>query len=486
MLNVMLLSLICVCVNATPVSESPENPESPEFAAAQRRAKEGDFNAMCDLAMMYRKGVGTAEDAEQAIYWYKKAYKKGGNGVAEVADDLCQLYLDKKGVAQTDYFIQDFFASDKAEMYYRLADLYRNSCEENFLFTSDNQEKLAKAISYYELSYGRGNNKALKYLPALCLKLKAKDLVKAKKYYDLGIVGWCPSGNDFKDVASCPIAEYWFVEEQLKPIEEQASNVRSSRGDYGARSGYYAAPTTTNSSSQRATGYNPTYRLYITHNMIGNNAEEELIKLPWNSPKQRYTLGVSLGYVQKNYVRTGGADTHKGWRKSYGMAGVQAGVRVNPQFDKGWGFNTGLFYEFFYEPTQECIIPAHYGKGEGVKAKGTFQEHSLYVPAHFEYSAHLGKRFRLYAFGGLGFNLPIIASDKFAPIDSSVSSVSDSSPYGSNNLSSFATMLEYGGGLQIESLQVRFTFCKGLNNLSKISGEKVVVEQPSIVASFQF
>ena len=101
--------------------------------------------------------------------------------------------------------------------------------------------------------------------------------------------------------------------------------------------------------------------------MIGNNAEEELIKLPWNSPKQRYTLGVSLGYVQKNYVRTGGADTHKGWRKSYGMAGVQAGVRVNPQFDKGWGFNTGLFYEFFYEPTQECIIPTHYGKGDGVK-----------------------------------------------------------------------------------------------------------------------
>lgn len=465
MFTFMLLSLVCVVMNG--------KSESPEFTDAQKRAKAGDYNAMCDLAMMYSKGVGTEEDTEMAIYWYKKAYKNGGNSADNVADDLCQLYLDKKGVAQTDYFIQDFFGANKAEMYYRLANLYRNSCEEDFLFTSDNQERLAKAISYYELSYDKGNKKALKYLPVLCLKLKTKDVVKAKKYYDLGLVGWCPTGNDFRDVATCPIAEYWYVEEQLRPYEEQASNARSGRvTDSGARRGYTA---TTSAASRASSGYNPTYRLYITHNIIGNNAEENLIKLPWNSPKHRYTVGASVGYVQKNFVRDGDKG---GWRKSYGMAGVQAGVRVNPQFDKGWGFDTGLFYEYFYEPSSE------YQLNENTVCKATYQEHSLYVPAHFEYSAHLSKSFRFFAFGGFGFNLPIYCFDRYT--GANMEPIKDSSPYSSKNWSSFATMLEYGGGLQIEGLQVRLTFCKGLNNISKDKSQKVVVEQPSIVASFQF
>lgn len=466
MFTFMLLSLMCVVMNGMP--------ESPEFTDAQRRAKAGDCNAMCDLAMMYSRGVGIEEDTELAIYWYKKAYKNGGNSAQSIADDLCQLYLDKKGVAQTDYFIQDFFGSNKAEMYYRLADLYRNSCEEDFLFTSDNQERLAKAISYYELSYDKGNQKALKFLPVLCLKLKTKDVVKAKKYYDLGIVGWCPTGNDFKDAATCPVAEYWYVQEQLRPYEEQASNARSGRvTDSGARRGYVSASS---SSSRANSGYNPTYRLYITHNIIGNNAEENLVKLPWNSPKYRYTVGASVGYVQKNFVRTGGDNSGKGWRKSYGMAGVQAGVRVNPQLDKGWGFNTGLFYEYFYEPT------SNYG-ADG-KGKATYQEHSLYLPAHFEYSAHLSKSFRFFAFAGLGFNLPVYCFDQISGPE--IEGSTDTNPYKTQNWSTFATMLEYGGGLQIEGLQVRFTLCKGLNNISKNSGEKVVVEQPSIVASFQF
>lgn len=451
--------------------------EGTTFTSMLEKAQAGNANAMYDVATMFRKGIGTTKDIEKAIYWYKKAYKKENANAELAADDLCSLYLEEYGVEKAALYIQEFFWDDKAIMNTRLGDLYRETLEPQMIFTSDNQERLGKAIEYYEAAYNKGNKKAVKYLPSLFLKLNKKDYVRAKYYYDKGIVGWAPSGNDFKDAQTCPIAEYWQVEKELAPFESQADAIKAQRTPEGQI--VRAAPT-------KKYVYNPTYRMHITHNVIGNNVEEKAIKLPWNSPLHRYPWGISVAFTQKSFAETkGGESKTHGWWKSGGMAGIQAGVRLNPQFDHGFGFNTGLYYEYYYDTSSEYAIPANFGV-EG-KCKATLQEHDIYIPAHAEYSLHLGKRFRFFAFGGIGVNYVLSASEYFKSNGSSATidqSVSDA--YADAGYSKFGACLEYGGGLSIEGLQVRITKGTGLNNISKNNGSDVKLEKMNVAVSIHF
>lgn len=450
--------------------------ESSSFSTALEKAEAGNSNSMYDVATMYRKGIGTTKDNEKAIYWYKKACKKGGNNVDLAVEDLCSLCLEEYGLEKAEYQIQDLFYNDKAEMYNRLGDLYRMTLEPQMLFTSDNQERLTKALEYYELAYDRGNKKAVKYLPSLFLKLNKKDYIRAKRYYDIGIVGWAPSGNDFKDAQTCPIAEYWFVEKELAPLEYQADEIRAQRTP--ETQVVRAAPT-------RKYVYNPTYRMHITHGVISNTNKDKDIKLPWNSPLHRYTWGINVGFTQKAFKETKDGETkNHGWWKNNALVGIQAGVKVNPQFDHGFGFNTGLYYEYYYDAASETAVPERFHQ-EG-SGKGTYQEHDIYVPLHAEYSLHLGKRFRFFAFGGLGVNYVLNSSEIIREKGESTTwgKVSNSDAYGAVGYSKFGATLEYGGGLSVEGLQVRITKGTGLNNIGG-NGSDVKLDKLNVAVSIQ-
>ncbi|MCF0193126.1 MAG: sel1 repeat family protein [Prevotella sp.] len=464
----LFLSLLCCAMYG--------QTDSPEFTNALKKAKDGDYNAMCDVAMMYHKGIGTKQDAKEAIYWYKKAYKTGGSNTESMATDMCQLYLEEYGLENTELFIKEFFPNDKGERSQMLGSLYMSLLEKDMIFTSDNQERLKKAIGHFEDSYKKGNEKAVKFLPTLCLKLNEKDYIKAKKYYDIGIVGWSPSGNDFKDAVNCPIADRLYVEQQLKPYQNEADNAAALRNPEAAndRKDYTKKPT-----------YNPNYRLYITHNIIGNGKENRK-KLPWNSPEYRYTVGISLGYVHKLFVtKENGNTTTHGWRKDFQIPGIQAGVRFNPQLKHGFGFDTGVFYEFYYEPTAETTVPSKYGTTAPCKA--TFQEHDLYVPAHAEYSVHLGRKFRLFAAAGLGLNFCLSATDSYQPLeDGAFESITIKDAYAEEGYKTFLATLEYGGGLSIETFQLRLMISKGLNSISKGSTPDTKVNKLSVAMSLQF
>jgi len=450
--------------------------ESSSFSTALEKAESGNVNSMFDVATMYSKGIGTAKDVEKAIYWYKKAYKKDGDNAELCADNLCSLFLEEYGLTKADYLIQDFFYSDKAEMNYRLGELYRSTLEPQMIFTSDNQERLQKAIEYYELAYDKGNKKAVKYLPSLFLKLNKKDYVRAKHYYDKGIVGWAPSGNDFKDAQTCPIAEYWSVEKELAPLEYQADEIKAQRTPEGQL--VRAAPA-------KKYVYAPTYRMHITHGVISNTNKDKEVKLPWNSPAHRFTWGISVGYAQKAFKETQGGETKThGWWKSNPMSGVQVGVRVNPQFDHGFGFDTGLFYEYYYDAASDHAVPARYNK-EG-SCKATFQEHGVYVPLHAEYSLHLGKSFRFFAFGGLGVNCVLNSTEMLRAKGESSSweKINESDAYGAEGYKKFAATFEYGGGFSVEGLQIRVTKGTGLNNISNNGGD-VKVDRLNVAVSVQ-
>lgn len=447
------------------------------FKEILQKAQSGNTNAMHDVATMYRKGIGTAKDVEQAIEWYKKAYKKENGKNENVADELCNLYLEEYGVDKAAVYIQEFFWDDKAVMNTRLGDLYRESLEPGMIFTTDNQERLTKAIAHYELAYDKGNKKAVKHLPSLLLKLNKKDYLRAKYYYDKGIVGWAPSGNALKDEKTCPIADFAEVDKELAPFESQVGEISKPHATSVTASEGTVTP------AQKKYVYAPTYRMYITHGVIGNNIEEKHLKLPWNSPLHRYPWGISLAYTQKSFKEKNG-DKH-GWWKSSGMSGVQVGAKYNPQFDHGFGINTGIYYEYYYDTSTKCEVPERF-EGEGY-CKATLREHDLYIPIHAEYSLHLGKRFRLFVFGGLGIDYTLSASESLAKTSESnpdFEGVSHSDAYGEVGYNKFGATLEYGGGLSIEGLQVRITKGSGINNISK-NGD-VKLDRMSVAASIHF
>lgn len=448
------------------------------FTETLEKAQSGNVNAMHDVATMFRKGIGTKKDVEKAIEWYKKAYKKENKTNEKVAEEVCDLFLEEYGVEKAAIYVQEFFWDDKAEMNTRLGNLYRESLEPEMLFTTDNQERLEKAIAYYELAYDKGNKKAVKYLPTLFLKLNKKDYLRARYYFDKGIVGWAPSGNALKDEKTCPIADYAEVENELAPYETM-------NGDFKPQRTTASGETTTTPTTQRKYVYAPTYRyrMQITHGVIGNNIEEKHIKLPWNSPLHRYPWGISLAYTQKSFKEKNG-DKH-GWWKSSGMSGVQVGAKYNPQFDHGFGINTGIYYEYYYDTSTSCEVPDRFN-ATGI-CKATLQEHDIYVPIHAEYSIHLGKRFRIFAFGGLGIDYTLSASESLrasADSNSDFKDISVSDAYGDMGYNKFGATLEYGGGLSIEGLQVRITKGTGLNNISKNSDVKL--ERMNVAVSIHF
>lgn len=449
------------------------------FDEILQKAQSGNTNAMHDVATMYRKGIGTKKDVEKAIEWYKKAYKKENKKNESVADELCDLYKEEYGVEKAAVYIQEFFWDDKAVMNSRLGDLYRESLEPDMIFTTDNQERLSKAIAYYELAYDKGNKKAVKYLPTLFLKLNKKDYLRAKYYYDKGIVGWAPSGNAIKDEKTCPIADYAEVEKEIAPFESQTGEIKVQRTNVPN------GETTARPSVQRKYVYAPTYRMQLTHGVIANNIEEKHIKLPWNSPLHRYPWGISLAYTQKSFKEKNG--NKHGWWKSSGMSGVQVGAKYNPQLDHGIGFNTGIYYEYYYDTSTSCDIPERF-EGEG-KCKATLREHDIYIPLHAEYSLHLGKRFRLFVFGGLGIDYTLSASESLSTTSESnpdFKGITVSDAYDEMGYSKFGTTLEYGGGLSIEGLQVRITKGTGLNNISKNNGSDVKLDRMSVAVSIHF
>ncbi len=72
---------------------------------------QGDVNAYANLGVLYEQGMGTARDIDQAIYWYKKAWRCDGQTSAcsnladlyqKIGNRRAALYWWKKAVAEGD------------------------------------------------------------------------------------------------------------------------------------------------------------------------------------------------------------------------------------------------------------------------------------------------------------------------------------------------------------------------------------------------
>ena len=211
------------------------------------------------------------------------------------------------------------------------------------------------------------------------------------------------------------------------------------------------------------------------------NAPEKTIYVEQSGPSKRdnplplkmtnNNVGLSLGYVQKNWVSRldDGSSYGYGIGNDKPVSGLQAGIRTDFYFSPnnfGLGIATGLFYEFYYSKSDvfEHELGDFYS---------TFQEHSLYLPLHLIYRFDFNRNFGIFIKGGLGFDCGISAVYSQTDVGASDPFYTSDNLYGDTDfgvLTRFNASGEFGGGIQIKRVLFDISFSKGLLNLTSGDG----------------
>lgn len=131
----------------------------------------------------------------------------------------------------------------------------------------------------------------------------------------------------------------------------------------------------------------------------------------FNCPKTKDTWGLTAGYSQLNYNSFSNLD------------GGLLGLRIEPLFKYGFGLNTGL------------ILSAYIVDGASLNGNSQFAYYGLNVPLHLEYRLNFSKKFSLFAYGGVGFNM--LANSSF-------------------DVNELPATLEYGSGFRVGHVQFNF------------------------------
>lgn len=196
-------------------------------------------------------------------------------------------------------------------------------------------------------------------------------------------------------------------------------------------------------------------------------------KHKFNEAKDNFHVGLSVGYVRKQWVYDIGNEKIKGdmlGDDGY-TDGIQAGLRVDCQFGYGFGMNSGLFYEYYHD---KSLMEDHEDFNYYLKAR----EHSLYMPVHFKYNLNFSRWFQLGFYGGIGFDYGL--SGKYSVYSNEDLIDEDGNEYSKGedivngsiyddefDFKRFNASLEYGASIRIRRLQINFTMARGLINMSK-------------------
>ena len=173
-----------------------------------------------------------------------------------------------------------------------------------------------------------------------------------------------------------------------------------------------------------------------------------------------------MGYVQKQWVYDFGDTKEKVdvFGEDKYTNGVQFGVRIDPQFRYGFGINTGLYYEYYFDKSQDR-------NEEGIDYYCRAEEHSLYMPIHLKYSLNFSKWFQLAFYGGVGLDYGI-SGEIYAR--SNGETLNSRTQYDAElDMERFNASLEYGAAIRVNRFQMNVSMSKGLINMSGSDEYKV-------------
>lgn len=187
--------------------------------------------------------------------------------------------------------------------------------------------------------------------------------------------------------------------------------------------------------------------------------------------------GVSLGYVQKQYVTKGDGETAK--EDVYGnldswMRGAQLGFFFTPAFQWGLGLYTGFFYELYYASDNSGYSDPY----------DSMFEHNLYIPVHIYYRIPFARKFHFAVHGGLGMDC--VVAYKFLSNDDYYEDIT-SDIYGEDGWPKrFNMSYEIALDLRFGPVMVTGTYSKGFLNHKLYEGYKTTQNKLALSVSYVF
>lgn len=247
----------------------------------------------------------------------------------------------------------------------------------------------------------------------------------------------------------------------LAPWPKTRADVETLLNKYNSSSNYsnsnthstYTSPTNSSSSSNSPTSS------YSTGSYSYSSSYSYRRHHKFNEAKDNYCVGLSAGYVQKQWTYSFGDSKEKVniFGEDKCTNGIQSGIRIDPQFGYGFGINTGLFYEYYWDKSQDMYE-------DGIEYYYKSEEHSLYLPVHLKYSLNFSKWFQLSLYGGVGLDCGL-SGKIYLRCDGET--LDSQSLYDDQlDMKRFNASLEYGAAIRIHRFQLNFTMSKGFVDMS--------------------
>lgn len=206
---------------------------------------------------------------------------------------------------------------------------------------------------------------------------------------------------------------------------------------------------------------------------------------PWEKEYRVRPVGLSVAYVQKAWVVS--AEDENGISQNVNvdfmdedkfMHGIQAGLRIQPQFGVGFGLSTGIFYEYYWDKSSDMYddYGTYYAK---------YVEHDFYVPLCLEYRLVLAKNFSLFVNAGISMDIGLVSKINYFDEGDTDPYASEDNLYDAYDIAPrrFNLSYEFGGGLQIGGLQLAFNTSRAmLSKKSEQGGMSVKINKPMMVS----
>lgn len=313
------------------------------------------------------------------------------------------------------------------------------------------------ALLWYEKSAQAGNRVGMASVGKLLIKKgeKAKGIEWLKKSLE---------GNELEmqlqdmelTIGSFPPWPKSRADVEMLLNKNNASTTSSSTGTGSAHT-----PLTSSTSSNYTSNSNSSTNSYTPSNNYSYRYRRE-----FNEAKDEYCVALSMGYVQKQWVYDLGDTKEKVdvFGEDKYTNGVQFGIRIDPQFKYGFGINTGLYYEYYFDKSQDR-------NEEGIDYYCRAEEHSLYMPIHLKYSLNFSKWFQLAFYGGVGLDYGI-SGEIYAR--SNGETLNSRTQYDAEfDMERFNASIEYGAAIRVNRFQMNVSMSKGLINMSGSDEYKV-------------
>lgn len=454
---------------------------------------QGSYCATVELAGNYYEGYGVAKSYAESFRLYNQAMTKGFNkdekdeklddnaygnkGIAEFC--IARSYLRGNGVAKSETKAFEYFKKSYELDYEEAACMYC-LCLERGIGTAKDISKAvditideAMEESFYEGVFYKwisGDDHPDKEFFTLLYQRLYDKSEAARKLYKLSL-------SDVKDL----MIKFGYGDPTpaSKPSTTTATTSTS-------------RPNTTTTTGTGATGsyntgtsgsYKPSYTSYRPYRSHQFNTPD------W----EKRPIGLSIGYVQKQWVykpRKEYLTEYGDITEKYGFygddneskvaQGLQAGIRIEPQFGYGFGLNTGIFYEFYTDKSND------YYDNDGYEYYMTWQEHSLYVPLHLEFRANFSDAFQLFIYGGASIDYGI-SSKYYGHFYYDDYETEPEDAYG-DDMNRFNASWEVGAGIRIKGVQLQWQMSRGLIDMAGKNAEYTVKQNKpmAITLSWMF